>query len=94
VRVWSDDTWTVWRYVPAEAIAQPPAEVVDTGRTTVTVRSNRPTEVALKVRWSRWLSVDGPACVERAGGGTRLRFSGPGTAVVGSRLTLRPRGHC
>ncbi len=94
VRVWSDDTWTVWRYVPAEAIAQPPAEVVDTDRTTVTVRSARRTDVELKVRWSRWLSVDGPACVERAGGGTRLRFAEPGTVVVTSRLTLRPRGHC
>jgi hypothetical protein len=94
VPVWRDETWTVWRYVPAQAIAQPPTEVLDTDRTTVTVRSDRPVEVGLKVRWSRWLSVDGPACVERDGGGTRLRFSGPGTAVVGSRLSLRPRGHC
>ena len=93
-RVWSDDSWTLWRYLPAEAIAQPPATVVDTDRTTVTVRSERSTEVALKVRWSRWLSVDGPACIERDGDGTRLRFSGPGTAVVGSRLSLRPVGHC
>jgi hypothetical protein len=94
VPVWQDDTWTVWRYVRAQAIAQPPAEVLGTSRTTVTVRSDRPTEVELKVRWSRWLSVDGPACVERDGAGTRLRFSGPGTAVVGSRLSLQPRGHC
>jgi hypothetical protein len=94
VPVWRDDTWTVWRYVRAEPIAQPPAEVLDTDRTTVTVRSDRPTEVALKVRWSRWLSVAGPACLLRDGDGTRLRFSGPGTAVVGSRLSLRPRGHC
>jgi hypothetical protein len=94
VRVWSDDTWTVWRYVPASPIAQPPTEVLDTDRTTVTVRSDRPADVELKVRWSRWLSVDGPACVERAEGGTRLRFAGAGTAVVGSRLSLRPVGHC
>ncbi len=93
-RVWSDDTWTLWRYLPAKALAPPPTEVLDTDRTTVTVRSDRPTEVALKVRWSRWLSVTGPACVERDGGGTRLRFSEPGVAVVGSRLSLRPVGHC
>jgi hypothetical protein len=68
--------------------------VLDTDRTTVTVSSPRPAEVPLKVQWSRWLSVTGPACVERDGEGTRLRFSGPGTVVVGSRLGLRPQGHC
>jgi hypothetical protein len=68
--------------------------VLDTDRTTVTVRSDGPVEVELKVRWSRWLSVDGPACVARDGDGTRLRFSAAGTAVVGSRLSLRPTGHC
>ena len=94
VRVWSDDTWTLWRYVPAEAVAGPPTEVLDTDRTTVTVRSAGPVEVPLKVRWSRWLSVTGPACVERDGDGTRLRFSAAGTAVVGSRLSLSPPGQC
>ncbi len=93
-RAWSDDTWTVWRYLAAEPIAAAPTEVLDTDRTTVTVRSGGPVEVELKVRWSRWLSVDGPACVERDGDGTRLRFSAAGTAVVGSSLSLRPIGHC
>lgn len=93
-RVWSDAQWTVWRVRDSAPIAGAPVEVLDTDRTTVTLRSDRPAEVELKVRWSRWLTVDGPACVERRGGGTRIRFSGPGTAVVGSRLTLRPQGHC
>lgn len=52
-----------------------------------------PAEVELRMRWSRWLSVDGPACVERVGGGTRIRFSGPGEAVVASRLR-DPPGQC
>ena len=94
VPVWQDDTWTVWRYVNAAPVAQLPAEVVDTGRTTVTVRSDRTADVALEVRWSRWLTVDGPACLARDGDRTRLRFTGPGTAVVGSRLSLQATGHC
>ena len=91
-RAWSNESWTVWRYLPGRSIAALPAQVVDTDRTTVTVRSEVPAEVELKVRWSRWLSVEGPACVRRDGGGTRLRFLEPGTAVVGS--SLRPTGHC
>lgn len=93
-KVWSDDVWTLWRYRPAVPIAQPPIEVVDTDRVTVRLRSSAATTSELKVRWSRWLSVSGPACLERAGDGTRIRFSGPGQAVVSSRLSLRPVGHC
>ncbi len=93
-RVWSDEEWTVWRYVLGLEIAQPPAQVLDSDRASLTVRSDRPTDGRLVLQWSRWLSVTGPACVERDGDGTRLRFSAPGTAVISSRLSLRPTGHC
>ncbi len=92
-RVWSDDQWTVWRF-DAGTIADPPVEVLDTDRTTVTLRSPVETDVLLKVQWSRWLTVDGPACVEKDGTATRLRFSGPGEAVVSSAFSLSPKGHC
>jgi hypothetical protein len=58
------------------------------------LRADGPVEVELAVHWSRWLSVTGPACVERDGEGTRIRFSGAGEAVVGSRLAWRPPGQC
>ena len=89
---WTDESWTVWKFVPSEPIAGAPVEVLETDRTTVRLRSPGPEEVELKVRWSRWLSVEGPACVERDGDGTRIRFSAAGEAVVGS--SLRPQGHC
>jgi hypothetical protein len=91
-RAWSDESWTVWRYVAAEPIAERPAVVLDTDRTTATVAAEDAVDVGVKVHWSRWLSVTGPACLERDGERVRLRFSGPGVAVLGS--SLRPRGHC
>ena len=91
-RVWQDEHWTVWRYLPATAVAEPPAQVSDTDRVSVTVRSAGPTTGRLVVRWSRWLSVTGPACLEQDGRWTRLRFTAAGTAVVSS--ALRPVGHC
>ncbi len=91
---WSDELWTVWRFAPSQPLAGFPVQVLATDRTTVRLRSDLAADVALKVQWSRWLSVTGPACLERDGEGTRIRFSGPGEAVVGSRLSLRPVGHC
>ena len=93
-QVWSNDEWRIWRFTDAEPIAGAPVEVLDTDRTTVTLRSPRAAEVELKLQWSRWLSVTGPACLERDGEGTRIRFSGPGEAVVSSSLSLDPVGHC
>jgi hypothetical protein len=93
-RVWSDDDWIVWRNLRALPVAGPPVQVVDTDRATVRLRSPVPAYVRLQVRWSRWLSVTGPACIERAIGGSRLRVFGSGDIVVSSRLSLRPRGHC
>jgi hypothetical protein len=93
-RVWEDEHWTVWRLEPAAALAEPPAQVVDTDRVSVTVRSGRPGSGRLAVRWSRWLSVTGPACIEKDDVLARLRFTAAGTAVVSSSLRLRPVGHC
>ena len=93
VPAWSDAQWRVWRF-PDGRVADPPVEVVDTDRTTVRLRADGPADVPLRVHWSRWLSVSGPACVERDGDGARIRFSGAGEAVVGSRLSWDPPGQC
>jgi hypothetical protein len=91
-RVWVQDGWIVWRFGAARPVAGAPVEVVETARTAVTLRAPGPAYVPVAVRWSRWLSVSGPACVERHGDGTRVRFRGAGRAVLSS--SLRPRGHC
>ncbi|HVM29030.1 MAG TPA: hypothetical protein VM433_15335 [Mycobacteriales bacterium] len=91
---YSDDDWLVWRFEPARPLASYPARVLDTDRTTVTMRSEEAGETPLKVAWSRWLTVTGPACIERDGDRTRLRLSGPGEVVVSSTLSVRPLGHC
>jgi hypothetical protein len=93
-RVWSDDDWVVWRFLDAKPIAEVPVQVLGTGRTTIELRSPRRAYVDLVVRWSRWLSVDGPACLEKHGSWTRIRFTGAGDARVSSKLAFRPHGHC
>ena len=93
-RVWSDDDWIVWRFRAAKPIAGAPVQVLSTDRTSIALRSPEAAYVDLVVRWSRWLSVTGPACLEKHGSWTRIRFSGPGAATVSSSLAIRPRGHC
>jgi hypothetical protein len=92
--VWRDKHWIVWRFVDAKPIAEQPVTVVSTGRVDMVLSSPRAAYVDLVVRWSRWLSVTGPACLEKHGSWTRLRVREAGTVTVGSRLSLRPHGHC
>lgn len=90
--VWSDRHWQVWKVVGARPLVTAPATVLSAGRTTLLVRSEVAATVDVDVRWSRWLSVTGPACVERRGDRTRLVFRSSGVVVLGSGLI--PHGHC
>ncbi len=92
VAVWSDRDWVVFKVTEAEPIADLPAEVVSSGRTALVLRSDQAATVQVKVRWSRWLSLNGPGCLERDGDHVQVRFSGPGTVTLGS--SLLPKRHC
>lgn len=86
--VWQDEDWVVYAVADPRPIAP---GLVSSSRTTLTLRVERGV-VDVNVRWSRWLSVEGPACLERRGDTVRLRASGSGLVVLGSGLT--PEGHC
>lgn len=91
-QVWSDRYWVVFAVADARPLAEAPAEVVSSGRTSLVLRSTEAASVRVVVRWSRWLSVTGPGCVEPDGERTRVRFTGPGTVTLGS--SLLPKRHC
>lgn len=92
VVVFEDRTWTVWKVVNPVPLAARPLRVVASRPTRLVVQAGGPASGRVDVRWSRWLSVSGPACLERDGDRVRLRFRSAGIAVLGSGLT--PRGHC
>jgi hypothetical protein len=89
---WSDADWAVFRVTDARPIAALPATVVSSGRTRLVLRSEVPAEVRVDLRWSRWLSLEGPGCVRRDGNRTFVRFTHAGTVTLGSGLL--PHGHC
>jgi hypothetical protein len=90
--VWRDDDWVVWEVPSAPPLADPPVEVLAADRARVRLRAEGPVQAEVAVRWSRWLSVDGPACVEQSGDRTRIRFTRAGEVTLTS--SLRPTGHC
>ena len=91
-RVWSDRDWTVYAVDEPRSIAGGAATVRSFTRTSLTVSSPAAGDVELSIRWSHWLTVTGPGCVWTDGRHVKVRFSKPGTVVVGS--SLLPSGHC
>jgi hypothetical protein len=86
--VWQDQHWSVYA-VPA-AIPVAPG-LLSSSRTELRMQLDAGS-VDVHVRWSRWLSVDGPACVERVGDQVRLQVRSAGIVTISSSLT--PKGHC
>jgi hypothetical protein len=86
--VWQDAEWAVF----AVADPVPVARGLQSATRTSLRLTVEPGTVDVHVRWSRWLSVDGPACLERHGDELVLRVRRTGVVTIGSRLV--PHGHC
>jgi hypothetical protein len=91
-QVWADRDWVVYAVADPRPLVAAPALVVSSGRTALVFRSETPVTVRADVRWSRWLSLVGPGCLERDGERVQVRITGAGTLTLTS--SLRPRGHC
>lgn len=89
---WQDHDWVVYAVAGHQPLADLPAQVVSSGAAALVLRSPAAATVVVRVRWSRWLSLTGPGCLSRHGGGVTVRFRQPGTVVLGS--SLLPSGHC
>ena len=83
--VWADAHWRLWRVAGADGLVDGPAALVAQTPETVVLDASSPGDVVVRVHASALWSVDGPACVEPAGGEwVHLRVRAPG------RLELHP----
>jgi len=92
--VWQSPDWTLYEVAGGPGIAGPPAGLVAAEPDRVVVAADRPGELLVRVRWSRWLAVTGPAgaCLAPAGQWTELRVDAPGEyQISGSLATTGPR---
>jgi hypothetical protein len=91
--VWHDRAWRLLKVTDAVAMAAAPATVVhaDAAEVVLDVPASGP--VTVRVQWSPWLRVDGPAgaCLTQDGDWTRLVVKTPGRYAINGEYRL-PRG--
>jgi hypothetical protein len=92
--VWSDPDWTLYEVAGRPAVVEGPARLAGVEPDRLVVEAGGPGEILVRLRWSRWLAVSGPApaCLEPAGAWITVRLTGPGTyRLTGSVLAPGPR---
>ncbi|MEZ0111499.1 hypothetical protein ABH920_005517 [Catenulispora sp. EB89] len=96
-QVWQDSSWRLLKFTDAVALASPPATIVATDAAHVVLDVPQNPEgvvtTTVRVQWSPWLRVDGPAgaCLVRDGDWTQLEVAAPGRYTIDSDYSL-PRG--
>ena len=93
-RVWRGGAWTLYAVAGAPALVTGNATLVSSTDSGAVVDAAAPGRALVRVRWSRWLAVRGPAgCVAPAAGGwTTMLTRAPGRyTLTGS---LRPGPAC
>lgn len=90
-RIWSSPHWTLYRVADSPGIAN---GVTKADATSVTIRADKG-NVPVKIRFSRWLTLDHKgACLAPGGRWTTLRVSTPGTYRIGSSLHFGQPAKC
>jgi hypothetical protein len=91
--VWRNEDWTLYEVAGATGIVEGTAVLVETSTGGLVFEATGPGEILLRVRWSRWLAVSGPAEAELAPAGdwTTVQVTRPGTYEVASTVQ-RGRG--
>jgi hypothetical protein len=85
--IWSDRHWTLYGVNnPTSTVAG--ANLVSQDAVSVSFRTERATDVRVRIRWSRWLTLDGPGgCLLRSGDWTGVHVTQPGLYTIDSALT-------
>jgi hypothetical protein len=73
--VWWDAHWRLYRVDTSTPIVSAPGRVIDAGQATLTIQTPRASTLAVRVRWSRFLTVNGPP-------GARVESDGQGWTTL------------
>lgn len=89
VPVYTDDLWQVFEVVPRPLLASGPATMTSLVGDAFTLQFSAAGSSTVKIHFSPWFTVDGPACVAPADGDwTEVRATEAGTVTVHARLSL------
>jgi hypothetical protein len=94
-KVWENGDWILYDVVGSTSLVEYPGRLVSSDPAGVTFDTAESAEVLVRVRHSRWLTIDGPrGCFVSDGLWIRVRVSEPGRYRVSSSLDPRRRGSC
>lgn len=87
-QVWADREWTLYEVAGGPGLVDGPAVLAGHRADAVALAATAPGDLLLRVRWSRYLTVTGPAgaCLAPAGQWTRVHAPAPGRYQVTSAL--------
>jgi len=92
---WRSQHWALYEVLGARTVVEQPGRLVDSTATGITLQVSQPGRVLVRVRFTHWLTVEGPAaCIEPAGRWSRLVASQPGIYHIGSRLQPTQPSRC
>jgi hypothetical protein len=92
--VWGNGQWRLYEVVDPEPLVGEPARLVESTAAGVRFEVDGPAEVPVRVRWSRWLTLEGPGGCLAPGpdGWTTVRVDAAGDYLLSSGL--RPGSRC
>jgi hypothetical protein len=94
-KVWENGDWILYDVVGSTSLVEYPGRLVSSDPTGVTFDAAESADVLVRVRHSRWLTIDGPrGCFVPDGSWIRVRVSEPGRYRVSSSLDPWRRGSC
>ena len=91
--VWRGGPWVLYEVAGAPSLADG-AQVLRSTASQVVLQVDRPGDVLLRVRPSRWLTLTGPGCLSPDGRWLRLHAERAGSYVVGSALKVHATAAC
>lgn len=92
--IWAGEHWRLYEVDGAEPLVAGPAVLREAAADRTVFEADAAGEVLVRVRWSRWLAIDGPgeACLAPAGEWAAVRVTEPGEyALTGSVTGAGPR---
>jgi hypothetical protein len=82
--IWNDEHWRLYSVADPQTIVAPPARLVGHTATTLTFDAPAAADIAVRVRYHRWLTASGGAAVEQTGAWTLVRVPSPGRYTLTS----------
>ena len=94
--VWSNSDWRLYRVRHAQQLVTGVGALVDSTPTGLVFDATAPGRFLVRVRWSRWLTLSGPAACfgPGRGGWTEVTVARPGRYRMSSGFALRQAHRC